>query len=299
MKATTKPTPPAPRQLDARYTFSYEYCGYETPRHIARFCDSWIGQSETLEGAQAIALAYEALRWPPPPTPNESPIKRSNFKETFGNPFTREVTKPGRTDGCRVFERADGCLTVYDPRHQTIPAFQAATGQPLPPFPPSPALDVADLLALTPGPAAAGPQDLVVSLDDKARLYCIRDHGSISHWGYDVIARKTKALNRALDRLGEFESGTIEAYQLYTSLMATAKARYDTTGKPFEFELSPQLTGLEGRRVEVRDQHGDAPRRFTVGKSTGWIPCHLELATSRTTGGGPARLEYATVTIID
>lgn len=59
--------------------------------------------------------------------------------------------------------------------------------------------------------------------------------------------------------------------------------------------LSPQLIGLEGWRVAVIDNKGDAPsavRRFIVGKSTGWRPCHLELVRKNAHGGGPAAMAY-------
>lgn len=55
--------------------------------------------------------------------------------------------------------------------------------------------------------------------------------------------------------------------------------------------MTPQLDGLEGWRVEVIDAYG-AKRRFIVGRSTGWRPCHLELATSRSAAGDPARRFY-------
>lgn len=51
-------------------------------------------------------------------------------------------------------------------------------------------------------------------------------------------------------------------------------------------EVAPQLVGLEGRRVEVVDAYGET-RRFTVGRSSGWMPCHLEIAR-RDSNGGPA-----------
>ena len=63
--------------------------------------------------------------------------------------------------------------------------------------------------------------------------------------------------------------------------------------------LTEQLVGLEGSRVEVIDAPGDRPRRFTVGRSTGWRPCHLELASARSTGGGSARQAYAKVRRVD
>lgn len=75
-------------------------------------------------------------------------------------------------------------------------------------------------------------------------------------------------------------------------------------------QLSPQLAGLEGWRVKVIDLGLGAvlahvkpehlkPRRFIVGKSTGWRPIHLELATTRSLGGGPARKRYAHVTKLE
>ena len=59
-------------------------------------------------------------------------------------------------------------------------------------------------------------------------------------------------------------------------------------------ELSPQLIGLEGWRVEVVTTYGEK-RRFIVGKSTGWRPIHLEVHNRRSTGGGGAEREYSSV----
>lgn len=59
-------------------------------------------------------------------------------------------------------------------------------------------------------------------------------------------------------------------------------------------DLSPQLVGLEGWRVEVVTTYGEK-RRFIVGKSTGWRPCHLEVLTRRSLGGCAAEKEYASV----
>jgi hypothetical protein len=60
-------------------------------------------------------------------------------------------------------------------------------------------------------------------------------------------------------------------------------------------DLTPQLTGLEGHRVEVMDIPNARPRRFIVGKSTGWRPCHLELARVSARGGEPAAKAYESV----
>ena len=62
--------------------------------------------------------------------------------------------------------------------------------------------------------------------------------------------------------------------------------------------LTAQLVGLEGWRVEVVDMFGQS-RRFIVGKSTGWCPCHLEVLTRRSRGGGSADKWYRTVRRIE
>lgn len=58
--------------------------------------------------------------------------------------------------------------------------------------------------------------------------------------------------------------------------------------------LTPQLVGLEGWRVEVVTTYGET-RRFYVGRSTGWVPCHIEIARRDSTGGMGAERKYAKV----
>ena len=62
-------------------------------------------------------------------------------------------------------------------------------------------------------------------------------------------------------------------------------------------DLTPQLIGREGTRVEVVDMSGNK-RRFQVGKSNGWKPVHLELYNRRSLGGGSADKEYKSVKFI-
>lgn len=61
--------------------------------------------------------------------------------------------------------------------------------------------------------------------------------------------------------------------------------------------LSVQLRGLEGARVEVVTTYGER-RRFWVGRSTGWRPCHLEVKTTRSMGGEAAEREYQSVRVV-
>jgi hypothetical protein len=58
--------------------------------------------------------------------------------------------------------------------------------------------------------------------------------------------------------------------------------------------LSSQLIGLEGWRVEVETKYGGV-RRFIVGRSTGWVPCHIEVNNRRAHGGPAAELAYVSV----
>ena len=51
-------------------------------------------------------------------------------------------------------------------------------------------------------------------------------------------------------------------------------------------DLIPELIGLEGWKIEAAYPDG-TKRRFILGKSTGWRPCHLEIATQRSSGGSP------------
>jgi hypothetical protein len=59
--------------------------------------------------------------------------------------------------------------------------------------------------------------------------------------------------------------------------------------------LTQQLKGLEGWRVEVVTTYGET-RRFIVGRSTGWVPCHLEVPRRNSFGGMSADKEYRSVT---
>lgn len=58
--------------------------------------------------------------------------------------------------------------------------------------------------------------------------------------------------------------------------------------------LTKQLLGLEGWRVEVITTYGEK-RRFIVGKSTGWKPCHLEVSRRNALGGFSAEKAYSSV----
>lgn len=45
-------------QVDHRYAVRLEYCGYERPLHVARFCGQWLGAAEHADEAWALAWAH-------------------------------------------------------------------------------------------------------------------------------------------------------------------------------------------------------------------------------------------------
>ena len=59
-------------------------------------------------------------------------------------------------------------------------------------------------------------------------------------------------------------------------------------------DLSPQLLGLEGWRVEVETHYGEI-RRFIVSRSTGWKPIHIEVHNRSSSGGVGAEKDYRSV----
>ncbi len=61
--------------------------------------------------------------------------------------------------------------------------------------------------------------------------------------------------------------------------------------------LTPELIGKEGMRVEVVTTYGET-RRFWVGRSSGWRPCHLEIHNTRAISGPAAETSYRSVRVV-
>ena len=134
-----------------------------------------------------------------------------------------------------------------------------------------------------------------ITINKKQRLYVIPyDYGMRKGYtclDFDKAFEKGTAIVKWLFSRGveiqfpKLESvGKIRGYHEYDATVAAAKRYYDKTRLKCPVELSSQLIGLEGKRIEVIDAYGEK-RRFYVGKSTGWIPCHLEIARVDSSGG--------------
>lgn len=141
----------------------------------------------------------------------------------------------------------------------------------------------------------------LIKINHEARLYVLKCGEGYSCLGFDVCERRTLAM---LKWLGAGQSigadkGTADAYDAYRAAVDACRIRYEKTGEKCPSELTPQLIGLEGRRVEVTAPDGYR-KRFYVGKSTGWIPCHLALERRNSSGGAAVYLpEGATFRVIE
>lgn len=155
------------------------------------------------------------------------------------------------------------------------------------------------------------------SINRVQRLYVISTNGCVSCYGFDVLNDKAARLltwlwaqGRAAELLLGAKGidvkslavparvGTKKHFTACDAIICAARRYAVDTGTMCPVELCDQLIGLEGEQVEVIDCHGER-RRFWVGRSTGWMPTHLEIETRRSSGG-PAVMgaPFQSITII-
>jgi hypothetical protein len=128
-----------------------------------------------------------------------------------------------------------------------------------------------------------------VTINEKERLYVIPEASGYTCLGFDVCQKRATLLAAELGVAPPgAKVGTLTAYEEYADLISRAEAKHKATGWRSSSELTPELVGLEGRRVEIEHEWESGSRetvRFKVGKSTGFIPCHLMLANVRSHEG--------------
>lgn len=137
------------------------------------------------------------------------------------------------------------------------------------------------------------------SVNYKARCFNIADNsGGFTCLGFDECMDRSLGLAAEFERQKScvnffkdrgpynIEYGTPRGYAEYERLCAIAKEANDRFKWRSRVCLNHQLEGLEGHRVEAVTFHGEV-KRFVVGKSTGWLPCHLERRDFRSHCGDP------------
>lgn len=145
---------------------------------------------------------------------------------------------------------------------------------------------------------AATPLNPSVTLNAEQRLYVIETGGGYSCLGFDICRARAERLALSLRLPSPANApGTLELYAEYEDLSNRARIRFEVTGEKALCELSPQLSHLKGKRVEVVSMFGET-RRFIVGQSGGFIPINLEIKRRDSTGGSAADRNYQSVRVI-
>lgn len=144
-----------------------------------------------------------------------------------------------------------------------------------------------------------------ITINAEQSLYVIHHSDHITTLGFDVCLRNIESYCIELAGRGalpdeyieapvKVKRGSIGAYDTMVILQKLTGDAAEAQGEQAVAHLSPQLMGLEGHRVEVETTYGET-RRFIVGRSTGRMPCHLEIARRDSSGGIAAEHEYESV----
>ena len=125
----------------------------------------------------------------------------------------------------------------------------------------------------------------LIKINKEQGLYVLKCGTGFTCLGFDVCDQRTKAICNELKlRFPNKRKGTKTHYETYIKMVQHVANLHKAIGFRSKSQLNPKLIGLEGKRIEC-NLHG-VKTRFIVGKSTGFIPCHLEIKTSRSSGGG-------------
>lgn len=129
--------------------------------------------------------------------------------------------------------------------------------------------------------------------------YVLKSGGGISCLGFAVADAKRSGVAAWLESEGiepptlAAPLGTPGAWLAYHETMAAGEAHHKATFRKCPADLCPELVRHEGRHIRATDRFGER-RAFTVGRSMGWMPCHLEIAPGDD-GGAPAFGPYSDI----
>ncbi len=124
-----------------------------------------------------------------------------------------------------------------------------------------------------------------VAINNEQRLYVLHCGKGFSCLGFDVCKNRSGRLAKELEEpIKDCPVGSVEAFQEYERLVEVVRERNQKTGFRSQTGLVSQLIGYEGWRVNVVNCWGEK-KSFIVGKSSGCIPCHIELKTKKSRGG--------------
>lgn len=125
-----------------------------------------------------------------------------------------------------------------------------------------------------------------ITINKEQELYVFHEGKYITCLGFDVCINRLNKLAKELQvETRPVKRGTIKAYNEYRRVCKIAEEKNRQTGWRSQSELIPEFIGKEGQKVEVVTWCDGEIKRFYIGKSTGFIPCHLEIKKSNSSGG--------------
>jgi hypothetical protein len=130
-------------------------------------------------------------------------------------------------------------------------------------------------------------------------LFIIPAGGGCTTASREHVARRTTAIRAWLgDGRGVLATDPpAELWEAYAKALKDGADWSRQTGKRCDAELCRELIGLEGKRVQVTHPDGKIDR-FTVGKSTGWMPCHIMKHNARSMDGAQADIPRGSVVTV-
>ena len=144
-----------------------------------------------------------------------------------------------------------------------------------------------------------------ISLNNEQELYVIHARHGYSCLGFDVMLRKHAAISAWLrseglpaDDLPANARGTIRGYKSYETAMQRASAGQRPHRPPMPGRIMPATDRLGGQARRGRVYRWN-DRAFRVGKSTGWMPCHLAISRRTSSGGFAVDGPFKSVRVVN